>query len=126
MIVLISLATQAQEMNPEKIVQANLDAYNEKDIAGFMSYFSDHITIVNFEDGSISARGKKAVKAIYKPYFEASPNLHSKILKRIVIGNKVIDHEYITGRYGSNEALELILIYEVEEAKIIKVTVLKN
>ena len=111
-------------MTSEQIVQANLDAYNEGDIDTFISYFSKDIAMHNFNDGKITAQGLDAVRAIYEPYFKASPELYSTILKRTVFGNTIIDHESITGRYGSNEILELVLIYEVHSNKINKVTVL--
>lgn len=126
LILVLTITTQAQLMTAEEVVQANLDAYNKHDINKFISYFSEDITLVNFDDGSVTANGKNAVRAIYDPYFKASPNLHSKILKRTVFGNKVIDHEYITGRYGNEEALELVLIYEVKDQKINRITVIRE
>ncbi len=39
--------------------------------------------------------------------------------------DNVIDHESIVGRKGSKDILELIVIYEVKNEKIIKMTVLK-
>lgn len=115
----------AQKATAEAIVQANLDAYNKGDIDGFMSYFSSEIEMFNFADGTQTAKGLTSVRAIYEPYFKASPDLHSTIIQRVVIGNKVIDHESITGRYGSDDVLKLVLIYEVEEGKITKVTVIR-
>lgn len=111
-------------MTSEQIVQANLNAYNKGDIAVFMSYFSKDITMHNFSDSKITAQGLDAVRYIYEPYFKASPDLHSTILKRTVFGNTIIDHESITGRYGSDEIVELVLIYEVHSNEIIKITVL--
>jgi len=113
-------------MTAEQIVQANLDAYNKGDIDTFMSSFSEDITMHNFDDGKITAQGLDSVRAIYEPYFKASPNLHSTILKRTVFGNTIIDHESITGRYGKNDVLELVLIYEVNANKINKITVLRK
>jgi hypothetical protein len=116
----------AQEINPETTVQANLEAYNAHDIEAFMSYFSEDVTMVNFNDSKQTAKGISEVRAIYEPYFKASPNLNSKILKRTVLDNKVIDHEYITGAQGSKEAFEIVLIYEVENNKIIKMTAIRK
>ncbi|HMP28509.1 MAG TPA: nuclear transport factor 2 family protein [Saprospiraceae bacterium] len=116
----------AQIINPDIIVQRNLDYYNQRDIEGFMSCFSENITIHNFSDSKITASGLAEVKKIYGDMFTISPNLHSTILKRIVFGNKVIDHESIVGRNGSKEILELVLIYEVEDNKISKITVLRK
>lgn len=126
LILVLTITTQAQLMTAEEVVQANLDAYNKRDINKFISYFSEDIILVNFADGSVTANGISAIKATYDPYFKASPNLHSKILKRTIFGNKVIDHEYITGRYGNEEALELVLIYEVKDQKINRITVIRE
>jgi len=41
----------------------------------------------------------------------ASPNLHAEILSRIVMGNKVIDHERVVGI--GEQPLEAVAVYEV-------------
>jgi hypothetical protein len=119
----MNTTTKAQDV--EKIVQANLDAYNNRNLNEFMSYFSDDAKLIQFSDQKILAEGKVALEKLYGDLFEQSPALHSTILKRIVLGNKVIDHESITGRKGANEAIELIMIYEVKDSKIFKMTVLR-
>lgn len=126
--VLLLLVTtmNAQKQDPEKIVQANLDAYNNHDIELFMSFFADDVALFNFQDPKPTAQGISEIRAIYEPYFKASPKLHSKILKRTVFDNKVIDHEYITGARGSDIPFEIVLIYEVENDKIVKMTVIRK
>jgi hypothetical protein len=91
-----------------------------------MSYFSTDIQVRTFDSGAITAEGKKEVREIYTRLFDASPNLHSRILKRTIFDNKVIDHEYITGRNGSPEPLELVLIYEVRDGKIFRISVMRK
>ena len=120
------LPMKAQQADPEPIVQANLDAYNALDLEGFMSYFSSDIQIRDFDSGEVTAMGLEAVRKVYDRLFRASPELHSRILKRTVFGNKVIDHEYITGRNGSVEPLELVLIYEVRDGKIFRISVMRQ
>jgi hypothetical protein len=44
----------------------------------------------------------------------------------MVIGNKVIDHESIVGRNGVVEPIELVLIYEIQNNKILKITVIRD
>ncbi len=126
---LISLTinmTSAQENDALLVVQKNLEAYNKRDIASFMSYFSEDIKMYDFVSGEITAKGLKEVRVLYEKYFRESPQLHSKIMQRIVFDNKVIDHEYITGARGRAEPLELILIYEVENGKIVKTTSIRK
>jgi len=116
----------AQKMTPKQIVQENLDFYNNRDIDGFMSSFSKDIKIYNHGESKATIVGFNEVKEVYLDLFKNSPKLHSTILKRIVIGNKVIDHESITGRNGNKEVLELVLIYEVKDDKIFRITVIRK
>jgi hypothetical protein len=116
----------AQKMTPEHVVQKSMESYNSRNIEEFMSVMDADVTFHNFSDGNITMQGKAACRAFYSALFEASPNLNSTVLTRAVFGNKIIDHEYITGRNGSDEAIELVLIYEVENEKIVKVTVLQK
>ncbi len=113
-------------MTPEQVVQKQLETYNQRDINGFMSLIAENVTFYNHSDGNITMSGASACKEFYSNLFEASPNLHSTVLQRIVFGNKIIDYERITGRNGNKGIVELILIYEVEKEKIIKVTVLRK
>ncbi len=116
----------AQEMTPEQVVQKQLETYNQRDINGFMSLIDDNVTFHDYSDGNITMSGASACKEFYSNLFEASPNLHSTVLQRIIYGNIVIDYERITGRNGNKDMVELILIYEVKKEKIIKVTVLRK
>jgi hypothetical protein len=119
-----SLAQDIQ--TPGKIVQDNLEQYNARNLEGFMSFFTDSITLYSYGKAEPIAKGKQAVQALYAQLFEASPNLHSTILHRSIIGNKVIDHESIIGRKGSPVPVELVMIYEIKDQKIIAMTVVKE
>ena len=110
----------------EEIVQKNLNAYNARDIEGFVACLSNDIAIFQIGEPTPSVSGVVEVKSFYAELFENSPELHSNILKRIVIGNTVIDHESITGRNGSDAVVELVLIYEVKNAKISRITVVRD
>ena len=109
----------------EGVVQSNLDAYNQRDIDQFMAVVSDEISLFTFGESHPSLVGKEAIRDFYAALFENSPDLHSIILSRLVIGNKVIDHESITGRNGSSDVVELVLIYEVEQDAIVRITVMR-
>lgn len=121
-----TINTNAHAMTAEEIVQQNLDFYNQRNIDGFMSLLSPDIAIFTLGESTPSVAGYDDVKTFYKKLFEDSPELHSTILKRIVIGNTVIDHESIVGRNGSSEVVELVLIYTVEADKIVSIHVIRE
>jgi len=122
----LSIPTFGQKMTPELIVQANFDAYNQRDITKFMLYIDKDIKMYNFSDNTLILEGWEACKTTYSDLFDQSPNLHSTIIKRIVIGNQVIDHEHIRGRKEASGITELVLIYEIRNQLIKKITVLRK
>ncbi len=119
-------STNAQDMTPEQVVQKSMEGYNNRDINAFMAVMDANVSVHNFSDGEITIQGAATCEEVYSELFKASPNLNSKILTRTVFGNKIIDHEYITGRNSSDQAIELVLIYEVKNEKIAKITVLRK
>ncbi len=123
--VIISISSRAQLLTAEQVVQQQLETYNNRDIDGFMALFSDNVRLYNHVDGKLLADGKEAVRKLYVNLFEKSPKLHSELTNRMVLGNTVIDHEKITGRMGNDDAIELIVIYELTDLKISKVTVIR-
>lgn len=106
--------------SPEAIVQRQLNAYNARDIRAFMATFSDDVELYNFPDKLIS-KGMESIKA-YETFFNNTPNLYCEIKKRIVIGNKVIDHENVR---AGNRTINAVAVYEVENGKIRKVTFIR-
>ena len=129
-ITIFSLATLASAQRPEEIatavVQHQLEAYNAKDIDAFMDVFSENAAIYNFGKTDAIAKGTKEIRAVYFNLFKNSPNLHSLVINRSVIGNKVIDYELISGRQGYDETLKFIAIYEIENGLIQKATFIRE
>lgn len=119
-------SAQSQEEIATAVVQQQLEAYNAKDIDAFMKVFSEEIAIYNFGESTPIATGKENVREVYANLFQNSPNLHSMVINRSVLGRKVLDYELITGRKGNDELLKLIAIYEVENGLIFKATFVRE
>ena len=107
--------------DPEVIVDKQLDAYNARNIDAFVNTYSQDVQLFNFPHTS-TAQGHEQLRKNYADFFAQTPDLHCEIKNRIVIGNVVIDEEYITmnGTYFS-----AIAIYEVENGVIQRVTFLR-
>ena len=106
-------------MIPQEIVSQQLDFYNNNDLDGFISTYHEDIKIYNLIDNSIILEGKEALKEKYSERFEVL-KVHADIQNRIIIGNKVIDHEYVTA-INTDTIVKAVAIYEVEEDLIKKV-----
>lgn len=102
-------------MNPVDIVQEQLEAYNARDLERFAATYSDTIRIFRLPDTEPAIAGKSQLADVYRSRF-ASPGLHATIVNRIVLGNKVIDHERVVGIRET--PVEAVAAYEVVDGLI--------
>ena len=101
----------------EFIVQRQLDAYNARDIDAFMATYAEDAQQFEYPD-ILLASGAAEIRARSSARFQ-EPNLHAKLLKRIVMGHVVIDHEEVTRTFPEGRGkIALVAIYEVREGKI--------
>lgn len=112
---------QETKSKPESIVEKQLEAYNARDIDAFMATYSQDIKLYNFPR-DLTTDGPEAMRKGYAEFFKSAPDLHCEIKNRMVIGNKVIDHEEVT---ANGNTFNAVAIYEVENGKIAKVTFLR-
>ena len=101
--------------NPAGVVQRQLESYNARDLEAFAATYADDVTIYRLPATQPAITGKAQLRDIYRQRF-ASPNLHAEILSRIVMGNKVIDHERVSGI--GDKPLEALAVYEVADGLI--------
>ena len=92
------------------IVQRQLEAYNARDLERFVATYADTIRIFRMPATEPSISGKVQLAEAYRQRFSA-PSLHAEILTRVVLGNKVIDHERVRGI--REHPVEAVAIYEV-------------
>ena len=113
-----SWVSMAQEVSPLAVVQAQLDTYNNHDIEGFSTLFAENAEIfMNIGDAEPSMKGRAQIKERYGKMFEENPQNKSTLMGRMVQGNFVFDHEWITGR--DNE-FKIMAIYEVQNGLIVR------
>jgi hypothetical protein len=97
------------------VVQRQLEAYNARDLEAFAATYADGVTIYRLPTLEPAIRGMAKLREVYAQRF-SSPNLHAEILSRIVLGNKVIDHERVVGI--REQPLEAVAVYEVVDGLI--------
>lgn len=103
---------------PEQVVQRQLDAYNAHDLDAWLSTYA--MDAQQFEHPSILlASGHAEIRLRAEPRF-AEPNLHAQLLKRVVIGEMVIDQEIVIRSFPEGPGrIELTCIYQVRVGKIV-------
>jgi hypothetical protein len=103
-------------MNPLELVERQLEAYNSKDLSAFLENFADDVQVFRPPLLEPSLVGKAQMAAFYTSQRFNRPNLHAKIINRIVLGNKVFDHELISG--VNEEPFEMVVVFEVQHQRI--------
>lgn len=111
----------ADERIAAKLAQAQLEAYNNRNIIKFLEPYADDIKAYNYPDALIF-EGKDKMRETYGKMFANSPTLHCELVHRTVMGNVVIDQERVTGIAGAGDKIvEVLAIYTIKEGKIAEV-----
>jgi len=105
--------------NPETVVQRQLDAYNARNLDGLLAIYADDAQMFE-HPATLLAEGSAALRERFAARFQ-EPNLHAKLLKRMVMGSYVVDHERVTRTFAEGPgSVEMVMIYEVRDGKIIR------
>src|SRR5689334_338506 len=103
--------------NPEVVVQRQLDAYNARDIEALMATYAEDAQQFEYP-ATLLASGASQLRERTMARFRET-NLHARLLKRIVMGPVVIDHEEVTRTFPEGTGkIELVAIYEVRDGRI--------
>ncbi len=104
---------------PEQAAQWQLDAYNRRDINGFMGVYAEDVQVFRPPQEAPVLQGAKAMREHYAGKRFNLPLLNAQLLNRMVFGNTVIDHERVTGLPEGD--MEAAAVYEISAGLIQKV-----
>lgn len=114
-----------QELQTIAVVDAQLAAYNARDIDAFIATYHDDIEISLFSVG-LQIKGKQALKERYEQKFKELKYLHATAMKRIVQGQYLVDHELAesasTDPNKVDNSVTVIAAYEVVDGLIVRVS----
>jgi hypothetical protein len=106
-------------------VQAQLEAYNARDLERFLACYTPDVVI---EDGAgaVLMRGHAQMRGFYGPLFAQSPSLHCEVVQRIRLGGYVVDEEQVTGVVldGFPETVHAAAVYTLDGDRITRARML--
>jgi putative hydrolase of HD superfamily len=106
-----------EHTSPLAVVQAQLDAFNARDVDALMRTYAADAEQFALH-GERLAKGHEEIRPRYVARF-AEPDLHARLLSRTVMGNFVTDLELITRNFPEGVGtLEMLCIYEVIDGRI--------
>jgi len=103
--------------SPESVVRRQLEAYNARDLDALMATYAADARQYEYP-ATLLADGAAEIRARAEVRFR-EPNLHARLLHRVVVGNVVVDHEEVARSFPEGPGkLELMAVYEVRAGKI--------
>ncbi|HST62445.1 MAG TPA: nuclear transport factor 2 family protein [Longimicrobium sp.] len=102
----------------ERVVQAQVDAFNRRDVEAFMATYAPDAIHWEYPADTVFA-GAARIRGHYAELF-ADPDvvgLHAEVRKRIIKGRFVIDEEIVRGLPADDPHVSVI-IYEVVNGRI--------
>ena len=102
-------------MQPVDIVEAQLRAYNARDLDAFVACYAEDV-VIEEGAGQVLLSGRESMRAQYGPFFADNPALHAEIVNRMQIGPYVVDEERISG--AGPDRMHAVAIYRVTGDRI--------
>lgn len=89
------LAAQAADTLPIRVAERQIDAFNRRDLDGFMALYAADATVAEFPSGAVMSRGKPEIRARYEAMFQRlGPDFPPvRVDRRVVDGPFVLDDE---------------------------------
>lgn len=105
-------------MSAVDVVQAQVEAYNAQDLEAFCTLFAENCIIADL-NGPVTQQGRAQIRERYATMFAQYPQNKAHIIKRMAVGNVVIDHEDIVR--SPELRLNAVAIYTVRDNLIQRV-----
>jgi hypothetical protein len=124
----LTVSTYAQNTKVDEkisiaLADEQLNAYNKRDIEAFLKPYSDTVKVYRYPS-TLLYKGKETMRKSYAGMFEKTPDLHCKLVNRIVLNDKVIDQEEVTIKKDKPN-FRAIAIYTIKDGKIVEVNFMR-
>jgi putative hydrolase of HD superfamily len=114
-------AACSKSADPEQVVQAQLVAYNAHDVEAFAACYADNVIVTDLSGKHPVVKGIAALKTEYAFLTKVPKAFRVQIVKRIVNGSIVVDHERVLGLPADKGTPESVAVYEVRAGRILNV-----
>ncbi len=111
-------------MKKEKMIdlaKKQLEAYNHRNIDLFCTYYHPEVEVFDLNKNEKIISGIALFRERYRSRFAENPRLHCELKSRTVLGQSVLDEEWVTGVEGATAASHVVAIYHFQDDLISKV-----
>jgi len=115
----LALSTAMAEtatLTPEQVVRAYADAASRHDVDALLALYAPDVHKYRFP-GALTSEGRENNREKYKKNFAENPELKVKILELMVLEDKVIARDLVTG-LASGKTSDELTVYQVSGGQI--------
>ncbi len=95
------MAAQTPDTLPARVATKQIDAFNRRDLDGFMALYADDAVVAEFPSGKILWTGKAEIRGRYAAMFKANTTPPVRVPTRVVDGAFVVDYEEWDAKAGA-------------------------
>jgi hypothetical protein len=114
-----SVAPEVQTTLTERVVQQQFDAYNRRDLEGFVAAHAPNVRVYRYPD-SLVIDGREALRERFGKLFANAPQLHATVDDRMTHGDLVIWKETVTGMPGGRTSTAMSM-WEIHDGLITRI-----
>lgn len=95
----------------EDLAQRQLEAYNQGRIEEFCACYHEEVKVWRELGDAPVCTSMAEFRATYAQRFSENPQLHCELKSRIVLGENVVDEEWVTGITNEPAGRHVVAIY---------------
>ena len=119
-------AATPKVLSPGATVQRQVERFNAHDLEGYLALFADDLEVADLPASPWGTRNKAWLREVDAERFKAEPDLRASTEAQMVSGTFVIETERIRGRAGQAGPLDVVVVYQVKEGKIVRMWELRD
>ena len=113
-------------LSPAATVQRQIERFNAHDLEGYLALFAEDLEVAELPASEWGTRSKAWLRGVYAERFRTNPDLRASTEAQLVSGTFVIETERIRGRTGQAGPLDVVVVYQVKEGKIVRMWELRD
>jgi len=117
---LLAAAPTPKVLSPGATVQRQIERFNAHDLEGYLALFGEDLEVAELPASAWGTRTKAWLREVYAERFKTNPDLHASTEAQMVSGAFVIETERIRGRVGQAGPLDVVVVYQVKNGKIVR------
>ncbi|MDR3684859.1 MAG: nuclear transport factor 2 family protein [Geothrix sp.] len=119
-------AATPKVLSPAATVQRQIERFNAHDLEGYLALFAEDLEVADLPASEWGTRNKAWLRDVYAERFRTNPDLRASTEAQLVSGTFVIETERIRGRVGQAGPLDVVVVYQVKNGKIVRMWELRD